>query len=53
MTSSATPYHLAWQWAPAIVLAALLAFFTAVNPNFLSVANLARMSISAPASRRW
>lgn len=47
MTSSTTPYHLAWQWAPAIVLAALLAFFTAVNPNFLSVANLARMSISA------
>jgi len=47
MTSTVTPSAVLWKWAPAIVLAALVAFFTAINPNFLSLANFARMSIAA------
>nr|WP_314631088.1 ABC transporter permease [uncultured Janthinobacterium sp.] len=47
MTSTVSPYALLWKWSPAIVLAALVAFFTIINPNFLSLANFARMSIAA------
>lgn len=47
MTSSPTRYDLVWTWAPAIVLLALMGLFTAMNPNFMSVSNFARMSIAA------
>ncbi|MCX5579405.1 ABC transporter permease [Kaistia terrae] len=35
------------RWAPLLVLVALIVFFTLVNPNFLSLKNFARISISA------
>jgi ribose transport system permease protein len=35
------------KWAPLLVLIALVIFFTLVNPNFLSLRNFARISISA------
>jgi ribose transport system permease protein len=47
MTSTVSSYDILWKWSPAIVLAALVAFFTIINPNFLSLANFARMSIAA------
>jgi ribose transport system permease protein len=38
------------RWAPSLVLLGLVALFTAVNPDFLSLANFARISIvAAPA----
>jgi ribose transport system permease protein len=35
------------KWAPLLVLLALVIFFTALNPNFLSLRNFARLSIAA------
>ena len=35
------------QWAPALVLVALVLAFSLANPSFLSLSNLARISISA------
>jgi len=35
------------RWAPLLVLLVLIAFFTALNPNFLSLRNAARIAISA------
>lgn len=35
------------KWAPLLVLAALVLFFAAVNPNFLSMRNFARIATSA------
>lgn len=35
------------KWAPLLVLLALIAFFSIINPNFLSVRNFARLSITA------
>lgn len=35
------------KWAPLLVLLALILFFTAVNPNFLSIRNLAALSRAA------
>lgn len=35
------------KWAPLLVLIALVLFFSAINPNFLSVRNFARLSIAA------
>ncbi|MDQ0390994.1 ABC transporter permease [Labrys monachus] len=37
------------KWAPLLVLVALVVFFAVLNPNFLSVRNFARISISATA----
>lgn len=38
------------RWAPLLVLLALVAFFTVLNPNFLSLRNAARIAISATPS---
>ncbi|MFT3672852.1 ABC transporter permease [Aestuariivirga sp.] len=35
------------KWAPLLVLLALVLFFSAINPNFLSLRNFARLSIVA------
>jgi ribose transport system permease protein len=35
------------RWAPLLVLVALVILFTAINPNFLSLRNLARITIAA------
>lgn len=35
------------KWAPLLVLLALILFFAAVNPNFLSMRNFARIAISS------
>lgn len=35
------------KWAPLLVLLGLVVFFTLINPNFLSLRNFARLSISA------
>ncbi|MBL8788900.1 MAG: ABC transporter permease [Rhizobiales bacterium] len=35
------------KWAPVLVLIALVLFFSAINPNFLSLRNFARLSIAA------
>lgn len=35
------------KWAPVLVLLALVLFFSAINPNFLSLRNFARLSIVA------
>lgn len=35
------------KWAPLLVLVALVLFFAAVNPNFLSMRNFARIAISS------
>jgi ribose transport system permease protein len=35
------------RWAPLLVLVALLAFFTILNPDFLSLRNFARIAIAA------
>ncbi len=35
------------KWAPLLVLLALVLFFSVINPNFLSLRNFARLSISA------
>lgn len=35
------------KWAPLLVLIALVLFFSAANPNFLSIRNFARIGISA------
>jgi ribose transport system permease protein len=38
------------KWAPLLVLLALVVFFTLLNPNFLSIRNFARVSITAAPS---
>jgi ribose transport system permease protein len=38
------------KWAPLLVLIALVIFFTAINPNFLTLRNCARISITASPS---
>lgn len=35
------------KWAPLLVLVALIAIFTAINPNFLSLRNMGRIAIAA------
>lgn len=35
------------KWAPVLVLIALVLFFSAINPNFLTLRNFARLSIAA------
>jgi ribose transport system permease protein len=35
------------KWAPLLVLIVLVVFFTAVNPNFLSIRNFARIAIAS------
>lgn len=55
MLSGAAPAGLpAWltrerlvRWAPLLVLVAVVLFFTAVNPNFFSLRNFARIGIAA------
>lgn len=37
------------RWAPLLVLVALVALFTAINPNFLSLRNFARIAIATSA----
>jgi len=38
------------KWAPLLVLITLVLFFSAINPNFLSLRNFARVSITASPS---
>ena len=38
------------KWAPLLVLLALVVFFSIVNPNFLSLRNFSRLSITAAPS---
>jgi len=45
ISTAKTTEHL-WKCAPAMVLCALIIFFSLVNSNFLSLVNFARMSIS-------
>lgn len=47
MPFTATTSEFFWKCAPGIVLGVLVIFFSLLNPNFLSLANFARMSISA------
>ena len=38
------------KWAPVLVLVTLILFFTVINPNFLSLRNFSRLSITASPS---
>ena len=35
------------KWAPVLVLVALIVVFTAINPGFLSLRNMARIAIAS------